>query len=563
MIPDIDNITSTKTHQAISTRSTINLQVQDDEEVLLIARRRKLLARNDWLALDSTRPLRMNFPVVGDKDGVGRRKKVKRSSATFPKAAHRRLLTPLFEERLEPAAYLMSGALPPAHDAHIEIKVGTGAFDSQSRPSRRSRSKSNTPRNLSVGPQSTILSHLSEESMLLGADGDTFDADQVKVPEYMQNEREGRGAVVRLSSPCYGVSYDDENEHHGRTYGDDLARIESPELQQLQAWTDDRDICSTANPPLSSANTALISRPAISGSNIWDADNAEHPCDLGHAIRNTPASPLLLATPADEHAIRSDAEKAWRQLMGIPTQSESFTSNKALDSSSQHMTTSETERRAVPYGKQHEASFDYVTTFTPEAGISSLDHIDLGQYRSTSDQPHLAVVPGMPETSAQPPTRSPVDIEDHSDNEALWREFIIGSQDSQSEDEIHSAWQRSRGRTQQSSEQPRSLQISGLGTSDQATKGEAVIASSTPFAVTDVDFENEPDRREDSGEDVSPEPTSTSNSPRNIHVRSTKKLDPRRFKRPRDRHAVATRGGNRVVSRRRSLRRDTETQGQK
>lgn len=82
-----------------------------DEELHLLASRRKLLARNDWLALDQTRPLRIGFPTAGDKDRVGRRRKIKKFSETRTKAAQPRLMTPLFEERLGLNAYHMSGAL--------------------------------------------------------------------------------------------------------------------------------------------------------------------------------------------------------------------------------------------------------------------------------------------------------------------------------------------------------------------------------------------------------------------------------------------------------------------
>lgn len=534
-----------------STDSAANMQTHEDEELLLIARRRKLLARNDWLALDPTRPLRIGFPTTSDKDRVGRRKKVKRPSATCSKAAQRRLLTPLFEERLEPAAYLMSGALPAVQDEHIEIKVGTGAFDSQSRPSR----KSNTPGNLSVGPQSTILSHLSEESMLLGADGDTFDADQVEVPAYMQPGLESRGSTSRPSSVDSDARNDVETAHSRGTRG------HSAELQQLEAWADGEDIYSLANSsprPDDFTDASLISRLAAPGTNVWDHLKAQQVHHFDHTGTKPPVDPHVTAPSMDQNPLEVDTEKEWRQLMGIIMQTESSTSNKAVDSSSQHLTTSDSVQRDLPCNMQNEVGFDDLRPSTGVGGLS-LDHVDPEKFHSTLEQPRPNRVPEMVSTLAQPPTHIPKVTADDSDNEALWREFIIGSQDSESGDDLHSAWQRSRGKTRELSEQPRSLQLSGLGTSDQATRGEVEGTSPGRSAVTDSGADNELDLREDSIEEDALQPTPAPSSPRNIHAVSTKKLDPRRFIRPTERNATTTRGRDHAASRTYNLRRGTGT----
>lgn len=549
MILDDNDDRSINAQRVRSTDSAANVQMHEDEELLLIARRRKLLARNDWLALDPTRPLRIGFPTTSDNDRVGRRKKVKRPSATCSKAAQRRLLT--FEERLEPTAYLMSGALPPTHDEHIEIKVGTSAFDSQSRPSR----KPNTPGNLSVGPQSTILSHLSEESMLLGADGDTFDADQVEVPAYVQPGHESRDYTSRPSSVDSDDQNDEETAHSRGTQG------HSAELQQLEAWADDEDIYSLANSLPRSDNftdDSLISRLAAPGTNVWDHVKAQqvHPSD--HTSTSPPVDPHVSAASMDQNTLEADTEKEWRQLMGIVMQTESLTSNKAVDSSSQHLTTSESVQRDLPCNMQHEIGFDDLRPSTGVGG-SSLDHVDPERYQSTLEQPRPNRVHKMVSTYAQPPTHTPKVTADDLDNEALWREFIIGSQDSESGDDLHSAWQRSRGKTRELSEQPRSLQLSGLWTSDQVTRGEAEGTSPGRFAVTDSDPNNALDLREDSIEDDALQPMPALSSPLNIHAVSTKKLDPRRFKGPTERNATTTRERNYAASRTYNLRRDTGT----
>jgi hypothetical protein len=544
--------------QAGSRRSSVNLSVQEDDEVLLIARRRKLLARNDWLALNPTRPLRLGFPPTGDKDEVWRRKKIKRSGAAYPKTTQRRLLTPLFEERLDPPAHLMSGALPPAQDDPIQVKVGTSAFDHRSQPSRRSHA----PGNLSAGPQPTILSHLSEGPMLLGEDGDNFDADQVEVPTFVQNGPEICEGTIRPSSSVSEDQYYEQSAHHKRTRESSLASTNDSELQQHRAWTDGAGVCSTADlksRPGQNTNYSLISRNAVPGLQIDDTGDEQAVFDFEDLDRDIPADPAMNATQEARNVSSDDAEKAWKQLMGIVTQSASFTSNKALDSSSEHLTTSEATQRVFLELIQYD---DDTFASTPEAAQSYLNHIDLEQREITLDQTHLTEDYVLLAEDAQPPAHSLKVAEDQSDNEALWREFIIGSQDSESGDELHSAWQRSRGKTRQSLEHPQSLEICGPGTPDRTTKGEAITVRPTLFAVTDASFEDQLDHREDSiedgNEDDSPSLAPESTCAGNIHVMQTKKLDPRRFKRSGERNAYATRKENRTFSLRHITRRGTE-----
>jgi hypothetical protein len=544
----------TNKRQDRTTDSTINPAVHEDEELLLIARRRKLLARNDWLALDPTRPLRIGFPTAGDKHDVGRRKKVKRSSATGPKAAQRRLLTPLFEERVEPAPYLVSGALPPAQEDNIEVKVGTSAFDSQSRPSRLS----NTPRHLSVGPQSTILSHLSKESMLLGADGDTYDADQVDVSAHVL-ELDSREGTVRPLSMGSDGRYNEEDAHRrGREYSP--TRSHSAGLQRLRARNHGEVIGSTANHrprPGHMNNIPLINYPSIPESNIWDAEETQMVYDPEYKTRDRAADYHAMTNPVSQEASEVDAEKAWKRLVGIATQSESFTSNKALDSSSDHMTTSETVQRVFPGVAEREASLEGAITISPEAANYPLDCIELGPDSSNLNHSRLTRAQEPPATGAQSPKDLPGTTKDHADNEALWRKFIIGSQDSESGDDLHSAWQRNREKTQESSELPRSLQLSGFGTSDHATRGEAVVAPPTLYAVTDSGFDNDSGPGEDSAGYNQLELMATPSSPRNIHATSTRKVQNQRFKRTREEKVDVTRKEDRA--RTRTLRRGTQS----
>lgn len=111
--------------------------------------------------------------------------------------------------------------------------------------------------------------------------------------------------------------------------------------------------------------------------------------------------------------------------MGIVTQSESFTSRKALDSSSEHITTSESIQRINPGDVQRKSDVNGAIA-DPKQFIDTLDQ---GQ---STQEPDVLV-------AATPLPHSHDDAEGNTDNEALWREFIIGSQDSESGDELHSA----------------------------------------------------------------------------------------------------------------------------
>jgi len=500
-----------------------DIRPRQDEELHLLASRRKLLARNDWLALDHTRPLRIGFKTAGDKDRVGRRRKIKKSSEARTKAARPRLMSPLFEERLEPNAYHMSGALCPEHGDHIEVRVGTSAFGTQ----RRQFLKSNTSRNASMGAQSTALSHLSEESMLLGADGDSFDADQVEVPAYMRDTHDALEDLVRPASLGSGQyereevdRYSDRTPEYSLALDDDLA------LQQYRAEVSDKDrplVSSSSHVAEPAIGLSEIDHYAASGSNFWNASDLQQANDFEKLVDLSG-----IAIPADESSPELDAEQEWRHLMGIVTQSQSFTSMKALNSSSEHNTTSESIQRVRPGDVQDGANVNDDTT-------------DQRQCISTLNQTHPAQAPDLLMTGAQAPPHLSEDAEGNTDNEALWREFIIGSQDSESGDELHSAWQRSRERMRESSEQPQSIQVSGLGTSDQATRGEATVYSPNQLTVQAANVDDFLEHDTESIEESPLDDVPRSNSPRNIHATPAKKLDPRRFRMPRNAEGWATR----------------------
>jgi hypothetical protein len=476
-----------------------NAHIRDDEELMLLASRRKLLARGDWLALEPTRPLRLNFPATSNNDRVGRRKKIKRSPAQASKPAQQRPLTPLFEERLQANDYMMSGALPPSSDDKIEIKVGTDAFDSQACPSHRSQVSS-------VCSQSTALSRLSEEPMLLGPDGDTFDANLVEVqPFHAHYEEPVEPSDRGENMPLYGVGRSTQaTRGHSPAYSNQTALqqlavsplsdhfILTAEHSQRTDLPDENDAPSDAPQPRQIKPAGEID----SSNRVFDLKN---PHTNISAVQNDPDS---------------EAENAWRRLMGIATQVASSAPLKALNSMSEHITTSESPCTANP----DRVGFDIAVSSPRSKRSEPSEH---GSEHSDTPLVVESHLPTEPPVATAQPSMQPSQItpeEDHG--ESLWRDFIIGSQDSESEDELHSAWQRKRKRRPSSSDQSRSLQLSDLGTSDKATQGGTVALSSPSFVAIELDESDRLHHRSEGNEDLSPSFAAEPKGTRNIHASS-------------------------------------------
>lgn len=151
-----------------------------DHELALVTNRERLLARQDWLGLAPTQPVRFNFPSNAENERIGKRRKVDK-----PKAHKIQREEPsLVDVPFVPA---MSGAIGLDD---IQIKVGTDALLSQTQRSRHSQHSANT----SVRPVSTDFGPISEESMLLKADSDGFETQEadgtVRVDQFDDVEAE-------------------------------------------------------------------------------------------------------------------------------------------------------------------------------------------------------------------------------------------------------------------------------------------------------------------------------------------------------------------------------------
>ncbi|CAK4031233.1 Hypothetical predicted protein [Lecanosticta acicola] len=138
-----------------------------EEEQLLLANRRRLLARDDWLGLAASRPAKFRFPSHRDKDRIGKRRKIDKPRLNQTEHTAPPPPPSPFRERHRPFGALMSGAL---QQEDINVEIGTGAFDSQTQYTRPSA----LPANTSMRRPSTDVLALSEQSMLMDVDDHGF-----------------------------------------------------------------------------------------------------------------------------------------------------------------------------------------------------------------------------------------------------------------------------------------------------------------------------------------------------------------------------------------------------
>ncbi|KAF2172815.1 hypothetical protein M409DRAFT_16774 [Zasmidium cellare ATCC 36951] len=438
-----------------------------DEERLLLANRKRLLARSDWLGLAASRPARIKFPTPSDKDRVGKRRKISKSTCGShrPKPARRRSITPLFEHRLPPFEPMMSGALA---DDEIQVKVGTDAFVSQSQVSHPAVPLANT----SMRQPSTEFGPLSEESMLLGVDDDGFEID--------------------ANGQYLGVIGSARTLASGSEYG--------------QAWSVIQSVDDFASPTNSIAPTFATTHQGMAMRDdiqcVSDAPDqgalvAMQSC-LSHDIRDPEAQsvahdveafdPAILqpepmkGTPSTDVDPEED-ERRWRRAMRIPEPPQmGKTSIAALRSSSEHVT--ESVASAWPVRSSHEASDREHAFRTGSANPRPRrleDQVqDHASHDTSNGRPAIAdVLPAtVPPQQADDQRLEPDD--QVRDDEALWRDFILGKGRSESDCSEHEdgVWAAEQGEAVQRASQSTSSRV-GIeqARSDQATLGDSIFAS--------------------------------------------------------------------------------------
>ncbi|KAK1071723.1 hypothetical protein LTR12_005225 [Friedmanniomyces endolithicus] len=423
------------------------------EDLQLLADRRRLLARGDWLGLSATRPLQMSFTSSRDKDRVAKRRKVARSSHRA-KPAVQRLLTPLFEERLLRPNRTMSGALPQ-DDFHI--KIGTDALATQTQPSRPSHSRANT----SMRQPSTEFGPLSEESMLLGDEGDSFEAyhvvDPLRLTPQVSETREGRSPPeeTRISLvPCSVAG-------SSRAPSSPMARL-------VGAFRDGRRHSHDMSDNIAPASTSYMC-----SSPVADGEPDTHPY---HDILSVPK---CVANEGDD--------EMWRKILHIQQYIPSHASLEALRSSSLHITTSSNSHYAGLCDPNLDDHNDDMPLLSTPRGAGTqgapLTHPDVAsQVRTKITQSPSASLEQILRLAELPALVDNQTADDDADDSA-WRDFIIGSGDDDSEVSqplITADLLNIREPTDEvATARLYSPATSGLGTSANATQGDISFVSGT------------------------------------------------------------------------------------
>ena len=469
---------------------------------LLQATRKRLLARSDWLGLSVTRPVHMDFRSAHDKDRIGKRRKLDNPSQRAKPAAPRPI-TPLFEERIVHPDEFMTGALPRED---ISIRVGSNVMPTDTQHSRRSY----TPINTSVRPMSIACESISEESMLLGAEGDQFEE-----------------SLADSFQPC-------------------LRTVEIAEAVDNRL---DQGIRDTSLPV-----TSLHRRQSADEiPTLLDTPQNDHKGESFARSNSSESTSIRESSPihVSPHRRTSNQsdEDMWRQLVDIPYFTSSRASVAVLRSSSQHLKATHIDERSarnILPSRSYEESIS-----TPRGAGTQAAFVD--QLVSYPDAEPEHTVVQSPSASLKQLTRletQPVPAIEHcadQDDNALWRQFVFGSQDGSSETS-----QSTAVRAEETSNRlpraasPSTPVVSGLGTSEGATRGNSIFTGTsisdekTARSISQaleashqqqeslVDLAEQREER-DSIEDVQSPPRPRRQG--NIHAASTCVLNQRRFDR--------------------------------
>ena len=445
-----------------------------EEQMLLLANRRRLLARSDWLGLSTTRPVHMKFRSSHDKDRIGKRRKVANSTSQRGRPATRRLITPLFEERQLHPEHMMSGAL---QSDEVRVKIGTDALASQTQRSRHSQ----TPRLRTGRKASTDLGPLSEEPMLLGDVGDDFE--MIRLPMMPGSHQETNelkqglpSADGSVSSRGYASAYPENTVPEGPQIH------HTPEVAQMtRVWSSGK----------------YYGQSSTFGTDVANADDREDDeegsaeSECGRKLKSPPfirsdaeeiaqhhPKPLLdqaaEALPSGDEG-EGDDEAFWRRLMRFGETSTTNLSVEALRSSSLHATASTSSHRPVLRMRSPEAS---IVPSTP-IGVGTQGSILHGNADGTmaeesadlqSPSASLLAIQRLTEQPAHPPPQR----EEEADDDAAWRDFIIGSQSSSESSLRYQADHQSQPAVPSQTEEEvntSAFDISGLGTSVESVGG--------------------------------------------------------------------------------------------
>ena len=535
-----------------------------EEERLLFANRQRLLGRTDWLGLAATRPVKMSFKTSNDKDRIGQRREIASSASRKGRPADQRALTPLFEDRLLQRDDTMSGALQ--YD-DFQVKVGTDALGSQTHRSRHSY----TPGKTSPRQPSTEFGPLSEESMLLDAEVDlseTLHSPTVptRIADGISHTAESL-AVLAGSQMTRNVQHLPESPEmrllpsEPKIYQPlDPEKVQDPEFQAVEA--------ADGVPQLDAFPIWQASQPADQPSTLVPRYNNNHsshvPTNRVRAEDHTQLPTVVTRTEYTD----DDDDEAWRQILNIRQCTSSHHSMAAVKSSSLHLTRSERSVRPVLDVLEEPIDGHRSPLSTlKSAGTQSSIPIRAQPTTNEPDSASQSVEIQSPSASlqqikrfAEQPAEPVRRVDEEVDDNALWRQFIIGSQDSSDEpsqfnytapvrdDEVDDTALHAPGSS--------SAVVSVLGTSNKSTLGDTLFVTGSTFSTMSqtpasrrlelasdqhrhsatshasmVAHAETRDRDQDSIEDHEPA-SEKSDKPRNLHASKAATLNPRRFKPP-------------------------------
>ncbi|KAK3640940.1 hypothetical protein LTR56_011590 [Elasticomyces elasticus] len=445
---------------------------EDDD---LTNNRRRLLARSDWLGLDATRPLHMTYQSPGDRDRIAKRRRVDKTRHRA-KPAQQRVQTPLFDERLPRPDHVMSGALP---QQEFRIKIGTDALASQTQLSRPSHSRPNT----SMRQPSTEFGPLSEESMLMGSEADSFEVLDV-------------GTIQQMPLSDH-VEQSRADIHTNLTA---QFRPPSPPMRPLtEESREDLDAHADLDVRYSGVNAVLS--PAVAQAALLPPDvkhRTAHPVDDDDPTAFTSHRPPASSTSSDFHqpeeaiAMKSDAHKSieddsmWRNILHIKNLTSSHASVAAVKSSSLHNTTSSHENRSIFRDiAAHDAEHVPLLSTPVGAGTQGAPltrAATTSQTQSSTVQSPSASLAQIARLAEQPAPKDEKKEEADQD-ESIWRAFIVGSDDGSSECSQQQVPTRLHAVLDTMHEnvdvQLSPHATSGLGTSANATQGDTLFVTPT------------------------------------------------------------------------------------
>ncbi|KAK4896127.1 hypothetical protein LTR27_005984 [Elasticomyces elasticus] len=461
----------------IEPRAESSQQQPNAEDDDLTTNRRRLLARRDWLCLEPTRPLHMTYQSSRDRDRIAKRRRVDKSNHRA-KPAQQRVQTPLFDERLMRPDHVMSGALP---QQEFRIKFGTDALASQTQLSRPSHSRPNT----SMRQPSTEFGPLSEESMLMGSEADSFEVldvdglQQTPLPDHVEQSRADIHTNLTAqfrppSSPMRPLAEESREDLDAHADLDvrysRVNAVLSPAVAQAALLLPDVTL-RTAHPVDDDDPTAFSHRPPASstGSDYYQPEEA-------------------IAMKSDAHKSIED-DSMWRNILHIKNLTSSHASVAAVKSSSLHNTTSSHENRSIFHDiAAHEA--EHAPLLSTPVGVGTQGApltraATTSQAKSSDAQSPSASLAQIARLAEQP---APEDEkrEEADQDESIWRTFIVGSDDGSSECSQQHVRTRSHAVVDSMHEhvdvQLSSHATSGLGTSANATQGDTLFVTPTKMS---------------------------------------------------------------------------------